>query len=211
MGSGSDIPEYGRVFTGPSGPFGYLEDAVASFLPRSGEPLRILDVGCGNGHWARRLAGSGHRVVGIDASAQRIAQARSDVPDARFEQLDIGEGLLAGLGEQPFDLVISTEVVEHLFSPRTWAAACFAALRPGGRLVCSTPYHGWLKNVGIAVSGRWDRHHHTLRAVGHIKFFSRATLGRLLEDAGFTQLAFRGAGGLPGLWKSMVVGAVRPA
>ena len=38
--------------------------------------------------------------------------------------------------EEPFDIVISTEVVEHLYSPREWARACFAALRPGGRFVC---------------------------------------------------------------------------
>lgn len=211
MRGGSSIPEYGKVFSGPGGAFGYLEDAVAAFLPRSGKPLRILDVGCGNGYWALRLAGSGHRVVGIDASAERIEKARSEVPEARFERLDISDRLLEELGESPFDLVISTEVVEHLFSPRTWAEACFEALRPGGRFVCSTPYHGWLKNVLISASGRWDRHHHTLRATGHIKFFSEATLRRLLADAGFTEIVFRGAGGLPWLWKSMVMGTERPS
>lgn len=211
MGSGSDIPEYGHVFAGPDAAFPYLQEPVQSLLPHSDGPLRILDVGCGNGHWAVVLTAAGHRVVGIDASARRIEMARHKTPDARFERLDISERLLSDLGEEPFDAVISTEVVEHLFSPRTWAEACFAALRPGGRFVCSTPYHGWLKNVLIAASGRWDRHHHTLRAVGHIKFFSEATLRRLLANAGFCDISFRGAGGLPGLWKSMVMAADRPS
>jgi 2-polyprenyl-6-hydroxyphenyl methylase/3-demethylubiquinone-9 3-methyltransferase len=207
---GSRIPEYSHVFAGPGGAFGYLEDAVAGFLPRDSGLLRILDVGCGNGYWALRLSDSGHRLVGIDASAQRIAKARSEVPSARFEQLDISEDLLAALGEEPFDLVISTEVVEHLFLPDVWARACLAALRPGGRFVCSTPYHGYLKNLLIALTNSWDRHHHTLRSVGHIKFFSEATLRQLLTRAGFGNIRFRGAGRVPLLWKSIVMAAERP-
>jgi 2-polyprenyl-6-hydroxyphenyl methylase/3-demethylubiquinone-9 3-methyltransferase len=204
------IPEYGHVFSGPGGAFSWLEAPIASLLGEIREPLRILDVGCGNGYWASRLAGSGHHIVGIDASGDRISNARREVRGARFERLEIGRDLLGSLGEAPFDLVISTEVVEHLFQPRVWAEACYTALRPGGRFICSTPYHGYLKNLAIAASGHWDRHHHTLRAVGHIKFFSRATLTRLLSDAGFHALRFRGAGRIPWLWKSMVMGARRP-
>jgi len=205
------LPEYGRVFSGPGASVLFLQDAVRAFLPRSEEPLRILDLGCGNGYWAVPLTGAGHRVVGVDGSVQRIENARREVPQARFEQLDIGDDLLARLGEEPFDVVISTEVVEHLFLPGVWADACFASLRPGGRLICSAPYHGYLKNLLIALSGSWDRHHHTLRAGGHIRFFSEATLRKLLERAGFEGLRVRGAGRLPYLWKSLVVAGDRPA
>jgi 2-polyprenyl-6-hydroxyphenyl methylase/3-demethylubiquinone-9 3-methyltransferase len=208
--AGSNLPEYGHVFSGPGGAFGYLEDSVAAFLPRADHGLRILDVGCGNGYWALRLAGSGHRVVGIDASAQRIENARREIPGARFERLEIGETLLQDLGEEPFDVVISTEVVEHLFQPAEWATTCFAALRPGGRLICLTPYHGYLKNLAIALTNTWDRHHHTLRRLGHIKFFSESTLRKLLEQIGFTDVRFRGAGRIPYLWKTMVMAGDRP-
>jgi 2-polyprenyl-3-methyl-5-hydroxy-6-metoxy-1,4-benzoquinol methylase len=205
----SSIPDYKHVFTGPGGSFGYLEAAVESFVPRSSCALRILDVGCGNGYWALRLSDSGHRVVGVDASAQRIANARREAPGARFEQLDISENLLSQLAEEPFDLVISTEVVEHLFLPNVWARACLSALRPGGRLICSTPYHGYLKNLLIALTNGWDRHHHTLRPVGHIKFFSENTLRKLLSQAGFQNICSQGAGRVPYLWKSIVMAAQR--
>ena len=79
----------------------------------------------------------------------------------------------------------------------------------GGLLVCSTPYHGYLKNVLISLANRWDRHHHTLRNLGHIKFFSVPTLTKLLTTAGFQEVQFRGAGGYPYLWKSMVFSGVR--
>ena len=204
------LPEYGRVFSGQAGTFRYLHQAVIGFLPQRASKLRILDIGCGNGHWAGCLLALGHDVVGVDASAERIAQARGDHPAARFEQLEVDELLLERLGEAPFDVVVSTEVVEHLPIPSRWAAICFEALGVGGRLVCSAPYHGYLKNVLISLGNRWDRHHHSLRDLGHVKFFSVGTLTELLERAGFRDVHFRGAGGYPYLWKSMVLTADRP-
>ena len=209
--SESQIPDYGRVFSGPGGSFAFLESSISAFLPKASRPLRILDVGCGNGYWTRRMTDWGHRVVGVDASPSRIARARLEVPESRFERLDISRDIVSQLDEEPFDVVISTEVIEHLYEPEAAADACLSALRPGGRFICSTPYHGYLKNLAIALSGSWDRHHHTLRAVGHIKFFSTTTLRELLDRAGFQNIRFRGAGRMPYLWKSMVMAAERPA
>jgi len=124
--------------------------------------------------------------------------------------MKVSEHLLTELGEEPFDLVVSTEVVEHLYSPHAWAIGCFRALRPGGTLVLSTPFHGWFKNVALAISGRLDDHHDALREGGHIKFFSRRTLEALLTEAGFADIWFAGAGRLPLLWKSMVLAGARP-
>jgi 2-polyprenyl-6-hydroxyphenyl methylase/3-demethylubiquinone-9 3-methyltransferase len=124
--------------------------------------------------------------------------------------MEVSQTLLTDLGEESFDLIVSTEVVEHLYSPQTWAVGCFNALSPGGTLISSTPYHGWLKDVALAASGRLDRHHDALREGGHIKFFSRATLERLLREAGFEQIQFEGVGRLPAVWKSMVLAATKP-
>jgi len=110
-------------------------------------------------------------------------------------------------GTPSFDLVISTEVVEHCFSPTTWALTAYAALRQGGIFVCSTPYHGYFKNLTLAATGKLDAHFPALWEGGHIKFFSRKTLTQLVEQAGFTPLSFNGSGRFPGLWKSMLIKA----
>lgn len=118
--------------------------------------------------------------------------------------------MLARLQLQPFDAVVSTEVVEHVYAPRLWAAAAFQALKPGGVLICSTPFHGYLKNLALALSGKLDAHFTALWDGGHIKFWSRASLSQLLQEAGFELLAFRGAGRWPWLWKSMLIAARKP-
>lgn len=193
----------------------YLLPAVQRLIGPIAPGTRVLDIGCGNGALGRaivtdELLDRGCSLVGVDPSETGIEIARAHHPRCRWERLLADETLLETLGEEPFDLVLSFEVVEHVYLPRAWARACYGALRPGGRLVCSTPYHGYLKNVLIAASGGFDRHVHPLKDGGHIKFFSRATLGALLTEVGFRSATFAGAGRLPGLWKSMVMLAHRP-
>jgi 2-polyprenyl-6-hydroxyphenyl methylase/3-demethylubiquinone-9 3-methyltransferase len=110
-----------------------------------------------------------------------------------------------------FDAAVSLDVIEHLYLPRELAKKAMELLRPGGTLVLSTPYHGYLKNLALAVTGRLDKHFTALRDHGHIKFFSTSTLAALLAEAGFEEVAFSYRGRFPFLWKSMVVRATKPA
>ncbi|MCP9927882.1 bifunctional 2-polyprenyl-6-hydroxyphenol methylase/3-demethylubiquinol 3-O-methyltransferase UbiG [Cyanobium sp. CH-040] len=171
---------------------------------------RILDLGCGNGALCDRLSRLDYEVVGVDPSASGIAVARRSFPTLSFHQAAATPDDLQALALAPFDVVISTEVVEHCYAPRLWAAAAFASLKPGGLFICSTPYHGYLKNLALALSGRLDAHFTALWDGGHIKFWSRRTLSRLLSEAGFVDLRFVGAGRWPWLWKSMLLGGRRP-
>jgi 2-polyprenyl-3-methyl-5-hydroxy-6-metoxy-1,4-benzoquinol methylase len=171
---------------------------------------RVLDVGCGNGFTCGEFLKRGCQVVGLDLSEQGIAVARQTYPAGRFELLAADDQVLKKLGEAPFDLVISTEVVEHLYDPRSYARGCFAALKPGGRFICSTPYHGYLKNLVLALAGKWDFHANPLWDGGHIKLWSRRTLSRLLTETGFQNLQFRGAGRLPWLWMTMLMSGDKP-
>jgi 2-polyprenyl-3-methyl-5-hydroxy-6-metoxy-1,4-benzoquinol methylase len=199
-------PEFGWR-EGPAYTAGYLRRVVEALLPRGSKGSRVLDLGCGNGWWAGMLLERGYRVVGVDASVRGIEIARKTYPGATFHLDVIDSGLLGRMGEGAFDLVFSS----HLYSPQTWASLCFAALRPGGNLLCSTPYHGYAKNLALSLVGGWDRHLDPLSEGGHIKFFSARTLRLLLTSAGFERVAFRGAGRLPLLAKSLVAIATRPA
>src|SRR5262245_17770303 len=82
---------------------------------------RVLDVGCGNGFICGEFLKRGYRAVGIDLSEQGIEIARRSYPQGRFELLPANERILSALGEPPFDLVVSTEVIEHIYDPRSYA------------------------------------------------------------------------------------------
>jgi 2-polyprenyl-3-methyl-5-hydroxy-6-metoxy-1,4-benzoquinol methylase len=170
-------------------------------------PARVCDVGCGNGALAGSLHVAGYHVVGIEADADGIAIARSTYPSISFHRMAIEDdpaSILLSEGDL-FDLVVSTEVVEHLFSPHLLPIFAGKLLRPGGYLVVTTPYHGFLKNLALSITNRWDSHHTSLWHGGHIKFWSRATLTTLLVDGGFDVVRFYGSGRVPWLWKGMII------
>ena len=77
-------------------------------------------------------------------------------------------------------------------------------LKPNVRLIITTPYHGYLKNIALAVTGKMDKHFTVLWDGGHIKFFSVNSLTSLLESEDYTNINFKFAGRYPYLWKTML-------
>ena len=199
--------EYEWPDTGPSVDFSYVHPTVAHYSADIPRKARVLDLGCGNGAMTASFLDRGWELVCVDTSQSGLALARRRWPQIRFEYGDV-TGDLSRLGT--FDAILSTEVVEHLFLPQHFARNAYRLLKPGGMLVLSTPYHGWLKNVAIAVTNGADAHYQPLNERGHIKFWSVSTLSQLLWEAGFTDLEYTGAGRIPYLWKTMVMRARKP-
>jgi len=188
----------------------YLWTPVLGELKRLGISGTVWDAGCGNGAATDWLMAQGFDTRGFDLSESGIAQARQDGNEARYKLHSVYEDF-TGLFDPPPQAIVSLEVVEHLFDPKLFIRNCFAALPPGGYFVASTPYHGYLKNLALAVMGQMDKHFTATWDGGHIKFWSAATLGSVLTEAGFTSLHFVGAGRFPYLWKSMIISARKPA
>jgi len=110
----------------------------------------VFDLGCGNGSTAAALALLGYRVSGVDPSVEGIRIANETHPGLRLEVGSCYQELAARFGR--FPVVVSLEVVEHVFLPRKFAACVFELLEPGGTALISTPYHGYWKNLALAVS-----------------------------------------------------------
>lgn len=184
---------------------GYLWPAVFSALEngvRSGLPKRVFELGCGNGALAREISARGFQVVGVDPSKEGVALAQRSARHLRIEVGSSEEDLAARFGVFPF--VISLEVVEHVYAPRQFAKRAFDLLEPGGIAIISTPYHGYLKNLALALSGKLGEHFTALWDHGHIKFWSIETLGELLRETEFKDVSFERVGRIPPLAKSMI-------
>lgn len=205
------ISGYRYEDSGHTNAHGYLVPAtlrILDALPGGAHPGRLFELGCGNGSVANVLAQRGWAVTGVDPSEEGIAQARASYPMLNLHPGSAYDDLPVAYGT--FPRLLSLEVVEHVYAPRHYAATAFSLLEPNGWAIISTPYHGYLKNLALAVTGKLDRHFTALWDHGHIKFWSRETLAALLAEAGFVDIRFERVGRVPALAKSMIAIARRP-
>lgn len=201
-----EVRDYGWDSDSRTEAHDYLVPAVLSLLPGS-EGLKILDVGCGNGYLAGILAGLGHHVVGVDVARDGIGIARKSYPQVRFEETSIYDDRFEEVAGNGFDVIVSLEVIEHLYRPRVLLQKAGSLMKPGGKLIISTPYHGYWKNLAISVLDGWDKHFAVDWDGGHIKFFSEKTLKAIVAECGFSDVGFNHVGRVHGLWKSMICSA----
>lgn len=130
-----------------------LDVLLAMLLPHVDAPgsVRLLDIGCGNGGLALPAAALGYPIVGVDVDEGSIRQVRSNnrFPHAEFRRV---EGDDFDLGER-FDVVICSEVLEHLHEPEGLTRTIVRHLRPDGAALVTVPNGYGLREV----LGRWEK------------------------------------------------------
>jgi SAM-dependent methyltransferase len=144
--------------------------------------------------------------VGIDVAEEplRRARARNEALDLRIVPAD-GPWPLA---DASFDVVWAGETIEHVADTAGWLSEVRRVLRSGGSLLLSTPAHGRLAMLGLAISHRKLDAHFDPRG-DHLRFYTPRTLRRLLEDFGFEDIDVRAAGGVPGARRLLLASARR--
>ncbi len=165
-------------------------------------PLTILDVGCGDGGLTRQAADAapGHRVAGMDWAMTPLRAARGrGLAVVRGGAVHPGIPIASG----SVDVVIFSEVVEHLVDPDTALLEMYRILRPGGHLLMSTPNLAAWFNRGMLAFGRQPVFSEVSMArvfgrpgrsvAGHLRLFTLVALREFLQEYGFTGLVARGA------------------
>ena len=137
-----------------------------------------LEIGCATGEFCELIADKAANVVGIDLAGEAIATAIRRYPRINFRQGD-----LSVLGEhEQFDAIFAFEVIEHIESPAAFLHELAVHLKPGGRLVMTTPHYNCGKRVG---ADRWSGFQSSLE---HLYFFNSESLSRYAEKVGLVPI-----------------------
>jgi 2-polyprenyl-3-methyl-5-hydroxy-6-metoxy-1,4-benzoquinol methylase len=162
-------------YTGPR------EDVVALIPPGAG---RILDVGCSDGTLGAGLRARGAEVWGIeyDPDFASVASARLD----RVLQGDAATVVRELEDEEPFDVVICADVLEHLADPAGTLQGIRGLLTADGRCIVSLPnVRFYTTFVELALRGRWPRKDRGVHDRTHLSWFTDLDAREMFAAAGF--------------------------
>lgn len=139
--------------------------------------MKVLDVGCSTGHFLYALKDLVKERVGLELNKDHVEFIRNNL-DFKIYSDPIET---AAIAEDPFDLITSFQVLEHIDDPLGFLKGIARHLKPGGLLYLELPNINDVMLSGYQVSGYADFYYRE----PHVSYFSEATLGILLELAGF--------------------------
>jgi 2-polyprenyl-3-methyl-5-hydroxy-6-metoxy-1,4-benzoquinol methylase len=186
----------------------FVQNVIAESFPhRLADSVRVLDVGCGNGsELALPLARLGFQVTGIDIHGPSIEHAKQ--LGAGITNLSYVCGRVKELDSPPYDVVILSEVLEHLSEPRLLLSAAIEHLNKNGIIIVTVPngygefeIDSWLfrtLRLQRVVDALARNNNQVIAATdnhesGHVQFFTRRQLRRLFADCSLSVVG-EGAG-----------------
>lgn len=160
----------------------YLREKSESRLPR------VLEVGCGLGYFTHALSRAGFDARGVDISRVAVEKARRRYGDL-FDVADLLSGRCDGLGR--FDVVVCTEMIEHVENPKAVLREMRGLLDDDGELVLTTPNKSAFPDHAV-----WE----TDLPPVHLWWFTPRSIEFLARDAGFSGVQFRDFTECPSGW-----------
>ena len=139
----------------------------------------LLEIGCGVGDLLVQAQERGFQVRGVEVSPSSAEKANRRLGRPLVEAGTLED---ADIPRVSFDVVIGCDVLEHVRSPQAFLASVYECLRPGGMLFLITPSaDSWSRKI---LGRHWMEY-----KTEHLFYFNKASLGHLLEKAGFQSVS----------------------
>jgi len=157
--------------------FNYLHKTIKYIIENKiNNKGKLVDIGCGNGYLTKKISEQFQDITAIDNSETAIIQAKKNYT-GKIEFLKTNLNDYKDV--QKIDCITAIEVIEHIYSPDNFLKKIYEISNKETKIIISTPYHGFIKNLLVVLTGNFDNHFSPLWEHGHIKFFSKKTLQKL--------------------------------
>ena len=159
-------------------------EAIRRLMPAA-RPLTVLDIGCGSGTLGEALKSDPKvRVFGLDVAPQAVEQAAQRLDGAWVADITSEDPWPPEVAGQRYDLIVISEVLEHLFFPEHLLKAARSLLAPGGSIVITVPNILFWRNRLRLLGGKFAYEDSGLMDRGHIHFFSWQSFRDLIRQEG---------------------------
>ncbi len=162
---------------------------VNRVLEMIGQGKSVLDLGCGDGFLMKKIQAVGNSVEGIEVSTPAIRHARKQ--GLKVYDLSLNTPW-AALIKKHYDAVFAGELIEHIYDTDMLLEEIRKVLKKNGSLIITTPNLASLGRRILLLLGKNPLIENTMRTndAGHIRYFTKDTLIRLLHDNGFELLEY---------------------
>ncbi len=164
------------------------EGIVRQFERWTGPPGRVLDVGCGRGQLGQAIRELGWEVWGVEQSSVAAATARERlnhfIEANLLDFASIRQQIGPELGATPFDALIFSDVLEHLYDPLDVLQSYLQLVKPGGKVLISVPNAVVWTNRFLLTLGQVRYTDTGVMDRTHIRFFTFRTARQMVEAAG---------------------------
>jgi len=182
--------------------FEYLQKTLNLIIEKKlNNKKNLIDVGCGNGYLTKKISEKFENVIALDESHSAIVQAKKNYNG----KINFIQSSLSNFNyNNKIDCITAIEVIEHTYSPDNFLKKIYELSNESTKIIISTPFHGFVKNLTLLLAGKFDDHFSPLWEHGHIKFFSKSTLSKMLIRNNFKIIDILYSGRVYPISKSMI-------
>jgi SAM-dependent methyltransferase len=152
-------------------------------LPLENTCEHILDAGCGEAFFTPQLARRANRTRACDSSSNQVAINVDVHPSINFFVQDLTAPIAAE--SKSFDVVWSSDTLSQVINPALALNEFHRILKPDGKLLITVPYHGFSKNLFIALF-KWEKHFDVTQP--EVRFFTEKMIIQLVKRVGFREI-----------------------
>lgn len=163
----------------------YIKNKVSQIRGELHNPIKVLDLGCGDGVITKELeaiTNCNDEIFALDNDQARIQRAQKYCKTTRFLFSDAEK---VNFKDNYFDIIIVHHVIEHIFDDRGVLKECYRLLKENGSLILGIPHEG-------GIIGRILRkvHKKLYQESEHVNFYSINSIRKLISESGFKEIEF---------------------
>jgi len=158
-------------------------DKYTTIFNLIGSNKKVLDVGCCDGYIGRLLKQKNNRLVGIEADKTSAERAKK-----YYEEVIIGDIECISMQDEisrNFDVILYSEILEHLKSPNRVLSAHRKLLNENGFIITVIPNVAFYRNRLSLLFGNWDYEESGVLDRTHLRFYTLKTAKELIQGAGY--------------------------